>query len=87
LEIWSITGAFSSSHASTIPEEFHVVDVERAQRVFALQRLRKKFLRMCQWHKFFRFLFQGKTARFSQRKKIIARFRRKEIKNAGTYSQ
>jgi hypothetical protein len=33
-------------------DEFHVVDVERAERVFALQRLRKQFFGMCQWHKF-----------------------------------
>ena len=31
-------------------KQFHVVDVERAQRVFAFQRLGKKFPGMCQWH-------------------------------------
>jgi hypothetical protein len=45
LEIWSITGAFSSSQASTMAwMQFHVVDVERAQRVFAFQRLGKQSL-------------------------------------------
>ena len=34
-------------------DEFHVVHVERAQRVFALQRLRKQIPSVCQWHNFF----------------------------------
>jgi len=33
-------------------DELHVVDVECAQGVFTLQRLRKQFFCMCQWHKF-----------------------------------
>jgi len=33
--------------------ELHVVDVERAESVFALQRLRKKFSGVCQWHNSF----------------------------------
>ena len=31
-------------------EQFHVVDVKRPQRVFALQRLGKQVFGMCQWH-------------------------------------
>ena len=32
-------------------KQFHVVDVERAEGVFAFQRLREKFPGVCQWHK------------------------------------
>ena len=32
--------------------QLHVVDVKRAEGVFALQRFCKKFFCMCQWHKF-----------------------------------
>ena len=33
-------------------DEFHVVDVERAEGVFAFERLGEQVFGMCQWHKF-----------------------------------
>ena len=62
-------------------KQFHVVDVERAQRVFALQRLRKKFSGVCQWHTISLFSVFGLNSDFSNRRQCINKSARKEIKN------
>ena len=44
-------------------DEFHVVDVESAEGIFAFERLGEQVFGMCQWHKFL-FLVSGRNAGF-----------------------
>ena len=66
-------------------DEFHVVDVESAEGVFAFERLGEQVFGMCQWHKFM-IGFWGRTARVSPTTAIIRIFRRMKIKKYGHFA-
>ena len=66
-------------------DEFHVVDVERAERVFAFQRLCKQLFGMCQWHRFSNLIVVINQPGFPRWEGIIIRLFRKETKNAATH--